>query len=117
VLDFWIDEPNPADPSARNEIPKARQMKKLGSFVDKMADKARMRRARHKGGVVPSRMHKVQVEFYHEENGEKGTVEMYDLMQKTGTKIKAYDRQEEEQRKALIKLQKLGINSIKELDE
>ncbi len=40
-------------------------MKKLGSFVDKMADKARMRRARHKGGTVPMRLHKVNVEYYH----------------------------------------------------
>lgn len=49
-----------------------RQTKKLTNFVDKMADKARMRRARHKGGVVPSRMHKVNVEFYQsdDENAE-----------------------------------------------
>lgn len=67
LLSFWIDNPNPDDPSSRHEIPKNRQMKKLSSFVDKMAEKARMRRARHKGGNIPSRMHKVNVEFYESE--------------------------------------------------
>lgn len=86
-------------------------MKKLTSFVDKMADKARMRRARHKGGIVPSRLHKVQVEYFHSQDEdqeindetkpddphlEKRTVEMYDLMHKQGTTLKAYNRQEEE---------------------
>jgi hypothetical protein len=76
-------------------------MKKLGSFVDKMADKARLRRARHKGGTVPSRLHKVNVEYYHsgdeeKEDPEKRTVEMYDLMHKHGSTLKAYNRQEEE---------------------
>ena len=64
-VQFWRDEINPADPSSKSEIPKIRQMKKLGNFVDKMADKARMRRARHKGGVVPARLHKVHVEYYN----------------------------------------------------
>ena len=81
-------------------------MKKLGSFVDKMADKARMRRARHKGGTVPMRLHKVNVEYYHSPDEdqemqtnddagaapEKRTVEMYDLMHKHGTTLKAYNR-------------------------
>ena len=72
ILKFWLDVPNPADPSSQNEIQKMRQTKKLTNFVDKMADKARIRRARHKGGVVPSRMHKVNVEFYQsdDENAE-----------------------------------------------
>jgi len=39
-------------------------MKKLTSFVDKMADKARLRRAQHKGGRVPGVLKKVNVEFY-----------------------------------------------------
>lgn len=37
---------------------------------------------------------------------------MYDLMLKKGTKVKAYSRQEEDQRKTLAKLKSLGINSI-----
>lgn len=64
ILKFWSDEPNPNDPSTRGEIPKARQMKKLTSFVDKMAEKARLRRAQHKGGRVPGVLKKVNVEFY-----------------------------------------------------
>ena len=75
-------------------------MKKLGSFVDKMADKARLRRARHKGGVIPARMHKVNVEYYQSQEDEdmddktpeKRTVEMYDLMHKNGSTLKAYNR-------------------------
>ena len=45
------------------------------------------------------------------------TVEMYDLMLKTGTKVKAYSKQDEDKLKASIKLKKLGLNSITELDE
>ena len=45
------------------------------------------------------------------------TVEMYDLMLKTGTKVKAYSRQDEDKLRAQIKLKKLGLNSISELDE
>ena len=45
------------------------------------------------------------------------TVEMYDLMLKTGTKVKAYSRQDEDKLRASIKLKKLGLNSISELDE
>ncbi len=104
-------------------------MKRLGNFVDKMADKARLRRARHKGGTVPARLHKVNVEYYHsgdedqemadsnDKAPEKRTVEMYDLMHKTGSTLKAYNRQDDERAKALMKLKKLGIGSVKELDE
>jgi hypothetical protein len=42
---------------------------------------------------------------------------MFDLMLKRGTTVKAYSKQEEEQRRALSKLKKLGISSIKELDQ
>lgn len=76
-----------------------------------MADKARLRRARHKGGVVPSRLHKVHVEYYQsgdedqemadDKTPEKRSVEMYDLMHKTGSTLKAYNRQDEEKRRAL----------------
>lgn len=45
------------------------------------------------------------------------TVEMYDLMLKQGTKVKAYSKQDEDKLKAKIKLKKLGLNSISELDE
>jgi hypothetical protein len=58
-IKFWIDEVNPNDPSAKDIIPKNRHNKKMRSFVDKLADKARLRRARHKGGYVPSKMKKV----------------------------------------------------------
>lgn len=67
---------------------------------------------------------KVQVEYYNSDgeeggaaNGEKQTVEMYDLMLKKGTKVKAFSRQEEEQRQTLKQLQSLGISSIQELDK
>lgn len=36
----------------------------MRSFVDKLADKTRMRRARHKGGYVPSKLKKIQVEYF-----------------------------------------------------
>ena len=45
------------------------------------------------------------------------TVEMYDLMLKTGTKVKAYSKQDEDKLKAKIKLKKLGLNSISDLDK
>lgn len=45
------------------------------------------------------------------------TVEMYDLMLKTGTKVKAYSKQDEDKLKAKIKLKKMGLNSISELDK
>jgi len=59
LLDFWVDEPNPDDPSSRHEISKIRRMKKLGGLVDKLAEKGRLRRALFKGGRVPQRMHKI----------------------------------------------------------
>lgn len=74
LISRWRDEINPSDPSTRNEVPKAKLTKKLGSFVDKMADKARLRRARHKGGQVPGAMRKVQVEYYGSD-GEEGAGE------------------------------------------
>lgn len=40
------------------------------------------------------------------------TVEMFDLLLQRGTKVKAFSKQEEEQRKAHIKLKKLGIDSV-----
>ena len=104
-------------------------MKKLSSFVDKMAEKARLRRAQHKGGRVPGVLKKVNVEFYvsdedkdkiegeEKDPGKVQKVEMFDLMLKRGTTVKAYSKQEEEQRRALSKLKKLGISSIKELDQ
>ena len=52
-----------------------------------------------------------------EQKMNRRTVEMYDLMLKTGTKVKAYSRQDEDKLKASIKLKKLGLNSITELDE
>ena len=108
MLDFWVDDPNPEDPSSRHEIAKVKRMKKLGNIVDKLADKARLRRALFKGGKVPQRMHKVQVEYYksdEEEDDEEGNekdalktgpkkykVDMFDLMHKQGETIKGYTR-------------------------
>lgn len=108
MLDFWVDDPNPEDPSSRHEIAKVKRMKKLGTIVDKLAEKARLRRALFKGGKVPQRMHKVQVEYYksddeedaeeNEEKDEKKTgpkkykVDMFDLMHKNGETIKGYTR-------------------------
>jgi hypothetical protein len=104
ILGNWSDEPNPNDPSTRGEIPKARQMKKLSSFVDKMAEKARLRRAQHKGGRVPGVLKKVNVEFYvsdedkdkiegeEKDPGKVQKVEMFDLMLKRGTTVKAYSK-------------------------
>ena len=142
----------------------------MRSFVDKLADKTRLRRARHKGGYVPSKLKKVQVEYFSDEkedaddeggtknidqpmlsddendlagaigdsenpqntapkpdqkNGAKETeqkmnrrtVEMYDLMLKTGTRVKAYSKQDEDKLKAKIKLKKMGLNSITDLDK
>lgn len=40
------------------------------------------------------------------------TVEMFDLLLQRGTKVKAFSKAEEEQRKAHIKLKKLGIDNI-----
>lgn len=53
----------------------------------------------------------------NEQKMNRRTVEMYDLMLKTGTKVKAYSKQDEDKLKAKIKLQKMGLNSISELDQ
>lgn len=162
IREAWQDNPAENDPSVKDIIPKNRQAKKMRSFVDKLADKARLRRARHKGGYVPTKMKKVQVEFYDSDadmvdenagNAEddkadsdeddlfdalgdkptapkkpekteekvpgklvKRTVEMYDLMLKQGTKVQAFSRQDEEKLRTKMKLKKLGLNSISELD-
>ena len=63
-VSFWRDEVNNNDPSSVDIIPKNQQAKKMRSFVDKLADKTRLRRARHKGGYVPSKMKKVTVEYF-----------------------------------------------------
>jgi len=55
----WLDEVNPNDPSTKDIIPKNRVQKRVRNFVDKMADKNRLRRARHKGGHVPNRLKKI----------------------------------------------------------
>jgi hypothetical protein len=162
---FWTDEVASNDPSCKDIIPKNRHNKKMRSFVDKLADKARLRRARHKGGYVPTKLKKVQVEYYESDDKEeadnadgnkmedvdmnsdeddlfdalgerpvakksddtaikgkedgklvKRTVEMYDLMLKQGTKIQAFSKQDEDKLKTKMKLKKLGLNSISELD-
>lgn len=63
-ISFWSDEVNANDPSSTDIIPKNQQAKKMRSFVDKLADKTRLRRARHKGGYVPSKLKKVTVEYF-----------------------------------------------------
>ena len=67
-IQFWRDEVNTEDPSCQDILPKNQQAKKMRSFVDKLADKTRLRRARHKGGYVPSKLKKVHVEFFDSDN-------------------------------------------------
>lgn len=43
---------------------KVRQQKKLITFIDKVAEKNRQRRAKHKGGFVPIKKRKINVDFY-----------------------------------------------------
>lgn len=68
---FWKDEVNHDDPSSVDIIPKNQQAKKMRSFVDKLADKTRLRRARHKGGYVPSKLKKVQVEYFESDKEDR----------------------------------------------
>ena len=52
----------------------------MRSFVDKLADKTRLRRARHKGGYVPSKLKKVQVEYFESDKEDKDDDENNDKM-------------------------------------
>ena len=70
-ISFWTDDVNPNDPTAADIIPKNKQAKKMRSFVDKLADKNRLRRARHKGGYVPSKLKKVRVEYFESDQEDK----------------------------------------------
>lgn len=60
----WSDEINPEDPSVRDLLAKMKQQKKLITFIDKVAEKNRQRRAKHKGGFVPVKKRKINVDFY-----------------------------------------------------
>ena len=60
----WSDEVNPEDPSCRELLVKVRQQKQIMSFIDKVVEKNRQKRAMHKGGFVPLKKRKVNVEFY-----------------------------------------------------
>ena len=60
----WSDEINPEDPSTRDLLQKAKQQKKLMTFIDKVAEKNRQKRAKHKGGFVPVKKRKINVDFY-----------------------------------------------------
>lgn len=63
-----------------------------------------MKKAKHKGGIVPLRKRKVEVDYYPSDGDEdnssgaatgadgKRTAKMYDLMVPAGMKIKAYSR-------------------------
>jgi hypothetical protein len=87
-----------------------------------------MKKAKHKGGIVPLRKRKVEVDYYPSEGEDessntigagadgKRTAKMYDLMVPAGMKIKAYSRQEEEQRKKIAQLAKYG-HSMEEIFE
>jgi hypothetical protein len=104
----WKDEVNSEDPTTRDMQPKLKQQKKLQSFIDKLAERNRSKKAKHKGGIVPLRKRKVDVEYYPSEGEEGGdndelgaqpidgtgkrTAKMYDLMVPAGLKIKAYTR-------------------------
>lgn len=106
-----------------------KQQKRLLSFIDKVAEKTRQNRAKHKGGFVPAKKRKINVDFYptsgsdlasgddeHMNDGEKQdgdgkkTVEMYDLHLPKGTVLKAYTRQEEERRRIVAKMRKQGLD-------
>lgn len=75
----------------------------MQSFIDKLAEKHRMKKAKHKGGIVPLRKRKVEVDYYPSDGEEgtagpatgsdgKRTAKMYDLMVPAGLKVKAYTR-------------------------
>ena len=53
----------------------------MRSFVDKLADKTRLRRARHKGGYVPMRLKKVQVEYFESDKEDDGDDEGHKIDQ------------------------------------
>lgn len=107
-------------------IPKAREQKKIMSFIDKIAEKNRMKKAKHKGGMVPVRRRKVEVEYYPSSGEEEQLIDndgegeigfdgrkthiMYDLMVRSGQKLKAFSREEEERRKKLAQMTKYGIS-------
>lgn len=60
----WSDDVNPEDPSTKDLFLKQKQQKKLMTFIDKVAEKNRQRRAKHKGGFVPVKKRKINVDFY-----------------------------------------------------
>mmetsp|Transcript_5661 Transcript_5661/g.8960 ORF Transcript_5661/g.8960 Transcript_5661/m.8960 type:complete len:114 (-) Transcript_5661:529-870(-) len=93
----WSDEVNPEEPNSIALIEKQHQQKKIRAFVDKVAEKDRQKRAKHKGGFVPSKRKRFNVEFYpssgsdtemHDDKGigskvgedGKRQVQMFDLM-------------------------------------
>ena len=41
-----------------------KQQKKLQTFIDKLAEKNRNKKAKHKGGIVPLRRKKIEVDYY-----------------------------------------------------
>jgi len=72
-------------------------------------------------GEKPDAPFKKKKTFEEDKQGEekktKKTVEMFDLMIKQGSKLKAYSKQDEDRIKAQQKLKKLGLDSISDLDK
>ncbi|CDW88447.1 protein far1-related sequence 5-like [Stylonychia lemnae] len=118
----WRDEINIDDPTTRDMQQKAKQQKKLQNFIDKLAEKNRNKKAKHKGGIVPVRRRKVEVDYYPSDDNDdikmedndgtsadgRKTAKMYDLMVPGRMKLKAFTRQEEEKRKRMHQLTKYG---------
>eukprot|EP00347_Sterkiella_histriomuscorum_P015287 403357600 len=123
----WKDEINPEDPTTRDMQQKVKQQKKLQTFIDRIAEKNRNKKAKHKGGIVPLRRKKIEVDYYPSDDNEDGmgdledidgdrpvaadgrkTAKMYDLMVPGRMKLKAFSRQEEEKRKRMHQLAKYG---------
>jgi len=74
-------------------MPLARN-KKVKSFLDQLKESNRNKQAKHKGGQVPIRRKKVEVEYYSDGEGKKVATQ-YELMVPQKTKIKAFSREEE----------------------
>lgn len=98
-LTRWLDQCHPDDPSTRGAFTTTtKTQKKLQTFIDRLAEKNRARRAKHKGGVVPLKRKKIEVEYYPSDGEEddpdnplqldatsadlsgKKTAKVYDLM-------------------------------------
>ena len=113
----WNDVVADNDPSTRDLAQRIKHQKKLLSFIDKVAEKTRQKRQKHKGGFVPAKKRKINVDFYPTSgseasepdedqlqadgskpalasNGQDGkrTMEIFDIHLPQGTHLKAFTR-------------------------